>query len=41
MDAIIVYEHKNMPEDQRTGYVPPKETPCGPKPDDEQEIKWQ
>lgn len=40
MQAIIVYEHKNLPEDQRTGYVPPKETPCGPK-DDVDEIKWQ
>ncbi len=40
LQAIIVYEHKNLPEEQRTGYVPPKETPCAPK-DDIDPIKWQ
>ena len=40
MNAIIVYEHKHLPEEERTGYVPPKETPCAPK-DDENPIKWQ
>lgn len=42
MQAIIAYEHRK-PEDQRTGYVPPKTTPCAPHADEEQEqpLKWQ
>lgn len=32
MRAVIVYEHANLPEEERTGYVPPKETPCADKP---------
>lgn len=40
MQAVIVYEHKNVPEEERTGYVPPKETPCAPK-DETNPIKWQ
>jgi len=38
MRAIIFYEHKNTPEEERTGYVPPKETPCAT--DDEKPVKW-
>ena len=40
MQAIIVFEHTNVPEEQRTGYVPPKDTPCAPE-DDVDSIKWQ
>lgn len=29
MQAIIAYEHSYVPETERTGYVPPKEKPCG------------
>lgn len=36
MQAIILYEAKHIPENQRTGYVPPKTTPC----DDEQPLSW-
>lgn len=28
LQAIIVYEHQNLPEHERTGYVPPKTEPC-------------
>lgn len=42
MQAVIAYEIKHLPEDQRTGYVPPKDTPCAPgESDDDQPIKWQ
>lgn len=40
MQAVIAYEHKNLPPEQRTGYVPPKTTPCENKHDDET-LKWQ
>lgn len=40
MQAIIVFEHKNLPEDQRTGYVPPKPTPCDSHSNDETPVKW-
>ena len=42
MQAIIAYEQR-VPEDQRTGYVPPKSTPCDSdtQPQDEQPLKWQ
>lgn len=40
MQAIIVYEYDNLPEDHRTGYVPPKETPCDTSHDDPAPIKW-
>lgn len=41
MQAIIFYEHKHLPEDQRTGYVPPKESPCETKEQNEvSPIKW-
>ncbi len=42
LQAVIAYEHQNLPEHERTGYVPPKTTACEPP---EQEpttpIKWQ
>jgi len=42
MQAIIAYEHKNLPEEQRTGYVPPKKSACDhDDADDETPIKWQ
>lgn len=43
MQAIIAYEHKYVPENERTGYVPPKQTPCGEHSHDEtkQPLKWQ
>lgn len=40
MQAIIKFEHMHLPEDQRTGYVPPKETPCDTSTDSETPIKW-
>jgi uncharacterized protein len=45
MQAIIAYEQR-VPEEQRTGYVPPKTTACSTDlPDDhldnEQPLKWQ
>lgn len=38
MQAIIAYEYHNLPEDQRTGYVPPKESACAHI--DEAPLKW-
>ncbi|WP_045859405.1 YeaC family protein [Teredinibacter purpureus] len=43
LQAIIAYEHKYVPENERTGFVPPKKTPCS---DDtgkksEETLKWQ
>ena len=40
MQAVIVFEHKNLAETERTGYVPPKETPCATHSDEPQPIKW-
>ena len=44
MQAIIAYEHRYLSKEERTGYIPPKETPCADKTDsassDEQELKW-
>ena len=44
LQAIIAYEQR-VPEEQRTGYVPPKTSPCAEPPadhpDDEQPLKWQ
>jgi len=31
MQAIVAYEYKNVPSEQRTAYIPPKETPCASK----------
>ena len=42
MQAVIAYEAKNLPPEQRTGYVPPKQ-PCGDKTDKaetETPLKW-
>jgi len=39
MQAIIAYE-QGIPEDQRTGYVPPKTTPCGPESVEPQPLAW-
>ncbi|MGB0450293.1 MAG: YeaC family protein [Porticoccaceae bacterium] len=44
MQAIIAYELKqSVPEAERTGYVPPKATPCDSEDhsQDEQPLKWQ
>lgn len=44
MQAVIAYEYKNVPKEQHTGYVPPKEDPCGDKNVDDkkdQPLKWQ
>lgn len=40
MQAIIKYEHTHLAEEERTGYVPPKETPCDSSSDKETPIKW-
>lgn len=43
LQAIIAYEYRNLPEHERTGYIPPKTEPCA---DDshihtrETPIKW-
>lgn len=39
MQAVIAYEHQHLQEQERTGYVPPKETPCAS--DDETPLKWE
>jgi|TARA_B100000768_G_scaffold100969_1_gene94000 hypothetical protein len=39
MQAIIAYEQA-LPEDQRTGYVPPKKTPCAPDTNEPQPLSW-
>ncbi len=28
MQAVMAYEYLNLPKESRTGYIPPKETPC-------------
>ena len=40
MQAIIVYEHQHLSPEQRTGYVPPKESACAHEAE-EQAIKWE
>ena len=42
MQAIIAYEHKHLPADQHTGYIPPKpHQHCGSDgSDDEQPVTW-
>jgi len=44
LQAMISYENKHLPEDQRSGYIKPKPTPCGDHshdaPDEEKTIKW-
>jgi len=39
IQAVIAYEHEHVPEQERTGYVPPKSTPCAPDSKDET-LKW-
>lgn len=39
LQAVIAYEHQHMPETERTGYVPPKTSPCAPE-DEEHTITW-
>ncbi|MEC8429531.1 MAG: DUF1315 family protein [Pseudomonadota bacterium] len=47
MQAVIAYEHNHVPEDQRTGYIPPKpHSHCGgegdvAEPEGEKPLKWQ
>lgn len=46
MQAVIAYELKYLPEDQRTGYIPPKpHTHCGgegevAEAEEEKPLKW-
>lgn len=47
MEAVIVYEHANLAEQERTGFVPPKKSACesnGEKTDkkagDENPLVW-
>ncbi|MFT7559688.1 MAG: hypothetical protein ACI93R_001601 [Flavobacteriales bacterium] len=40
MQSIIWYEHKHLPASERSGFVPPKETPCGDDNSNDQAIKW-
>jgi uncharacterized protein YeaC (DUF1315 family) len=41
IQAVIAYDERK-PEEQRTGYVPPKNTACDPAPnaDQQQPLKW-
>ncbi len=42
LQAIIAYEiENNFPEDERTGYLPSKSTPCDSSSENETPIKWQ
>ena len=45
MQAVIAYDLRHKPEDQRVGYVPPKKTQsCGTNKDhsdEQQPLKWQ
>ena len=42
MQAVIAYD-RNLPEEQRVGYLPSKETPCesAASADSETPVKWQ
>lgn len=43
LQAIIAYEAKHLPEEQRTGYVPPKNTVCSDDMeilDEEKPLNW-
>jgi hypothetical protein len=48
MQAVIVYEHKHLPPEEHTGYIPPEpHTFCGDEdghehdhPETEKPIKW-
>ncbi len=39
IQAVIAYDERKPPE-QRTGYVPPKNTACAPEESDVNPIKW-
>lgn len=42
MQAMIAYETKHFPPEQRTGYIPPKDSACSTDPvPPEQPLKWQ
>lgn len=43
MQAVIAYEQKHFPPEQRTGYIPPKSVVAEPETDNDQTIplKWQ
>lgn len=45
LQAIIAYDARHKAEEDRVGYIPPKQSkkPCSSKtkPDDEQPVKWQ
>lgn len=43
MQAIIAYEFHNLPEEQRTGYIPSKTSDCESLMNKEEvaELKWQ
>ncbi|WP_317929935.1 YeaC family protein [Halioxenophilus sp. WMMB6] len=43
LQAIIAYEAKNLPAEQRTGYVPPKKACASDSPaeDEPSPLKWQ
>lgn len=43
MRAVIAYEAKHLPEEQRTGYMPPKKQACAPdvpEAETEQPLTW-
>lgn len=43
LQAIIAYENKHLPPEQRSGYMPPKPKPCntdGIDKDVEQTLQW-
>lgn len=39
-EAVASWESAHLPKESRIGYVPPKRTPCGDKPEDEQQLNW-
>ena len=42
MQAVIAYEHKHLPAEAHTGYIPPKaHMHCGSDENDESPLKWQ
>lgn len=42
MQAVIAYEHKHLPPEQHTGYIPPKpHEPCGESDvNEEKPVTW-
>lgn len=40
MQTVIAYEHHHVGEEERTGYVPPKPTNCGPEADEPNPLTW-